>query len=74
MSFSIRLSQCRIEGTGIVGTRKVPLPSDGEKIYKVPEQEQFLFQEIRNQIYKVLEPLLHLTELFKRNDTETFCL
>ena len=25
-----RLSQCRIEGTGIVGTRTVPVPESGE--------------------------------------------
>ena len=25
-----RLSQCRIEGTGIVGTRTVPVPRNGE--------------------------------------------
>ena len=25
-----RLSQCRIEGTGILGTRKVPVPGNGE--------------------------------------------
>ena len=25
-----RLSQCRIEGTGVVGTRTVPVPGSGE--------------------------------------------
>ena len=36
MSFGIRrLSQCRIEGTGIVGTRTVPVAGMGNQIYKV---------------------------------------
>ena len=50
------LSECRIEGTGIVGTRTVPVPENGEpNIQGIREQERFLFQEVGNQMYMVLE-------------------
>ena len=82
-----RLSQCRIESTGIVGTRTVPVPGNGEpniqgartRTVPVPgsgkpniqgartstEQVQFLFQEVGNQMYKLLKQL-------DRNQLELF--
>ena len=50
-----RLNQCRIEGTGIVGTRTVPVPGNGEPNIQGARRKQFLFQEVGNQTYKVLE-------------------
>ena len=42
-----------MESTGFRGTRTVNVPGNGNQIYNEPEQ--FLFQEMGNQIYKVLE-------------------
>ena len=51
----VKSVQNRLEGTGIVGTRTVPVSGSGKPIFKVPEQERFMFQEVGNQMYKVLE-------------------
>ena len=50
-----RLSQCRIEGSGIVGTRTVTVPGKGEPNVQGARTERFLFEEVGNQMYKVLE-------------------
>ena len=48
-----RLGQFRMESTGYRGTRTIPVPGNGNQIYKEPEQ--FLFHEVGNQINKKLE-------------------
>ena len=41
-----RLSQCRIEGTGIVGTRTVPVPGNGEPNTQGARTEGFRYPSV----------------------------
>ena len=41
-----RLSQCRIEGTGIVGTRTVPVPGSGEPNIQGGRTERFQYPSV----------------------------
>ena len=41
-----RLSQCRIEGTGIVGTRTVPVPGSGEPNTQGARTERFRYPSV----------------------------